>query len=129
MRNRKTLTGALLCVLLIAGCTKQVHPKHPNQLNDLDGYAYDSLTVAQASLDEAKAQLASGKFDDRRSSAVEIINGGGASYDLARTTYVAYRDAASLNAAILPYLEQRLRDDLQAMAAAVGKVRSLTGGK
>jgi competence transcription factor ComK len=52
-----------------AACTKQVHVKHPNQINDLDGYGYDSLIVAQGALDEAKVQLAAHKFDDRRSSA------------------------------------------------------------
>jgi hypothetical protein len=129
MRNRKAVLIPLLLVVALAACTKQVHVKHPNQINDLDGYGYDSLTVAQASLDEAKVQLAAHKFDDRRSSAVEIINAGGAAYDTAHVTWETYRDVLmGLKQGDVLSLEVELRQDLSDMAAAVARVKSLSGG-
>lgn len=129
MRQRKLTALLLVSVLMIAGCTKLVHPKHPNQINDLDGYAYDSLTVAQAALDEAKVQFANGKFDDRKDAAKQIINTGGGSYDVARVSWNTWRDVANgLQAGDVAALETKLRADLSDLGSKIAAVKSLTGG-
>jgi uncharacterized MAPEG superfamily protein len=133
MRNRsKIIPTLLVAVLMVAqfatiGCGKSVHP-HPNQLNTLDGQAYDRLTEAQAALDEAKAQYAAAKLP-QTAMVKAIINDAGAAYETARTSWMVYRDVLQGTTTGDPTAAQAaLQQNMTSLAVAIAKVVQLTSG-
>ena len=129
MRTRKARATVLLTVIAVIftiGCQKKVTP-HPNQLNAFDGQAYDSLVSAQAAIDEAKGQYASGKLPP---SSKAIINDAGAVYESARTGWLYWRDVSmGIKSGDVNEAQARLQDDLAQLSAAIAKVVAIKGGK
>jgi hypothetical protein len=129
MRNREvrvTVILAVMAVLLTIGCQKKVTP-HPNQLNAFDGQAYDSLVSAQAALDEAKGQYASGKLPPTSKA---VINDAGAAYESARTGWVYWRDVSmGIKSGDVNAAQEKLQEDLTQLATAIAKVAAIKGGK
>lgn len=129
MRNRKTRLTVILtfiAILFTIGCQKKVTP-HPNQLNAFDGQAYDSLVSAQAALEEAKGQYASGKLPP---AAKVIINDAGALYESARTGWLYWRDISmGIKSGDVNEAQARLQDDLAQLSTAIAKVAAIKGAK
>lgn len=131
MHQRNRSLFAVLIVLFALsniGCMKKATP-HPNQINSFDGQVYDTLTTAQATLDEAKSQYAAGKLA-AVPNAKQIINAGGASYETARTAWMTWRDTVQGTRSGDPaVLQSTLQADMNSLAAAIAKVVTLIGGK
>ena len=129
MRHREVRVAVILTVIAVVftiGCQKKITP-HPNQLNAFDGQAYDSLVSAQAALDEAKGQYASGKLPP---SSKAIINDAGAVYESARTGWVYWRDVSmGIKPGDVNEAQAKLQDDLAQLAAAIAKVVAIKGGQ
>jgi hypothetical protein len=129
MRNREVRLTVILTVLAVVftiGCQKKVTP-HPNQLNAFDGQAYDSLVSAQAALDEAKGQYASGKLPPASKA---VINDAGAAYESARTGWVYWRDVSmGIKSGDVNEAQAKLQDDLAQLSAAIAKIAAMKGAK
>jgi hypothetical protein len=89
MRQSKqvTMVALLLCVSVMLGCAAK-SATHPNQLNAFDGQAYDILTMAQASLNEAQHQFQSGALPQ---SSKPVYAVAAAAYNNAQATWKTYR--------------------------------------
>jgi ABC-type transporter lipoprotein component MlaA len=72
--------------VLIFSC--KIYIPHPGSVDTYDSAAYDLLVVAQSVLDQAKIQFNQGKLP---TSAKQIINNAGTSYNLLRDAWLAYR--------------------------------------
>lgn len=80
----------LLLLLLMAGCGRNATVRHPNAIDQLDSNTYDTLIVAKAVLDEAKAELISGKLPG---SAKGVVNACGAAYNVLLPLSKQYHDS------------------------------------
>lgn len=90
--RRLLAVAVLLLGLVTNGCGgKQVAP-HPGSIDMFDSRVYDVLLVFQGALDQAKLEYRAGKLPQSRQ-VKDTINTAGESYDLLRTTWLAYRDA------------------------------------
>lgn len=119
------LIAALLLIFSTVACQKRATP-HPNQLNAFDGQVYDSLVSAQAALDAAKGQYASGKLP---ASSKEVINDAGTAYESARTGWVYWRDLSmGIKSGDVNAAQATLQQDLAQLANAIAKVAALKGG-
>ena len=122
-KSRKSFFASLVIYLAIVnGCAK--YQPHPGSVDTFDSKTYDTLLVAQASLDQAKQQYAAGTISG--DTAKTAINKAGEVYNLTRDAWNTYRglrsqgqDATSAVAkvnALIPQLVQAIQD-----------VKSLTG--
>lgn len=89
-----------ILAILLAGSNCRTHVPHPGQIDNLDGQTYDTLTVAQSVLDNARIQYTQGKLP---ATAKPVINGMGAAYNELRDLWIQYRanPDASLSSKIL----------------------------
>lgn len=116
---RRVLAVQILA-LALAGCAAR--PIHPGAVDRIDSTAYDTLIVAQAVLDEAKAQIKSGKLP---ASSKTIVNQAGAAYDVARQALKTYHEsAADVRAGDAAALSRALAD----VDRLITQVRGLTTG-
>jgi hypothetical protein len=106
-----------LCVGLLAfsGCAAKA-AVHPGALNAADSQAYDTLIIAQAALNESKAQFAA------IPEAKQPLNDAIAAYDTAEASYKVYHstgsgDISSLNA------------QLGELVKAIAAIQKQFGGK
>lgn len=130
IRSSRSFIAAFIVLLAVSniGCAKKVTP-HPNQINSFDGQVYDTLTTAQATLDEAKAQYAQGKFA-AVPNAKQIINSAGTAYDTTRVSWQTWRDTVQgVKQGDPAALQALLQTDMNNLAAAIAKVVTLIGGK
>lgn len=116
---------ALLLVVLGLACHKNATP-HPNQINSFDGRTYDTLISAQAALDEAKSQYRNGSLPE---DAKQIINGAGAAYEQARTSWQLWRDVIlGLKPGDPDGVQSKVEADMQQLATAMASLQRVTGG-
>ena len=122
--------SVLLACLLLSGCIFKAKI-HPGAINDFDSKTYDLLLVMNGMLTEAKNQYAAGKIPV---SSKWVINNAGASYNIAREAWLAYRDAKTeidrdkafaAVAAVLP----RLREAILELQKLVSKKTSFLTGR
>jgi hypothetical protein len=94
---KQNLTILALLLLLSSGCAKNIHP---GSIDKLDSTTYDTLTVAQSVLDNAKIQYAQGKLP---TTSKPVINGMGHAYNELRDLWLQYRanPSADLTSKIL----------------------------
>ncbi len=92
MKKSISATLAMAIVILLVGCANQAKPKTvpPGALNAVDASLYDSLLVAQATLESVKADA--GKLPP---SAKPSLNKAIASYNVAEEAYQTYRTAVA----------------------------------
>ncbi|HEY2380815.1 MAG TPA: hypothetical protein VGK48_06480 [Terriglobia bacterium] len=76
---------------------------HPGALNQADSVAYDTLLVAEASIQQAEADYQSGQVSPE---AKDQINNLVRLYNVARTAWITYREAAAANAPADSYFQQ-----------------------
>jgi hypothetical protein len=75
----------LILLLLLWGCAKSIHP---GSIDKLDSTTYDTLTVAQSVLSNAKDLYDKGKLP---TTSKPVINGMGHAYNELRDLWLQYR--------------------------------------
>jgi hypothetical protein len=102
------IPGAALVVLLTippflaTACTTR-YAIHPGALTRTDSAAYDTLLIAEAAIDQARREYTDGHLG---SGAKEPLDTLVQTYNLARASWLAYRDAISSNEPPGTYLDQ-----------------------
>ena len=125
VRRKAGITLALAIVLAAAGCNKYV--VHPGSASTFDSQAYDSLLVAQAAIDSAKAEYAAGQIPP---SSKDLLNKAIGVYDIAQAAWHTYHDtAASASTGDTSKLQAELTDDLNQLSAAISQFEQSIGKK
>lgn len=115
-----TLLVLMTLVVASTGCAhKAVAPSHPNQVDALDGHAFDVLVAAQAVLAETKAQVSAGSLPQ---TVTPVVNKAGEAYNVALGAWLAYR----ANPGTGDY-DAKLNSALAAVAAAIGELQRVKG--
>lgn len=81
----KRLLPITLLLILAGGCAKTIRV---GAIDKLDSDTYNTLTVAQVLLDNAKVSIIQGKLPD---TAKLIVNNAGKAYNALRDSWLAYR--------------------------------------
>jgi len=111
----KVIAVALLAPLLLATPACAHYAMHPGALNPSDSAAYDLLLIAQGVIDQARTdQLSAGGQDDLDT----LIK----TYNVARASWLTYRDAVSTNAPSDQYAQQ-LTTNLTDLTNAIKAIR------
>lgn len=93
--------AALLAVLILSGCAKQLTPSHPNQINAFDGAAYDTLITVQASIQTAKTlEPQFPQFKIELNQAISAYDSAIAAYKLYHGSAAGAPDQAALQAQV-----------------------------
>ena len=92
---------------------------HPGAINKADSDLYDTLLVAQAALNQAKVDFASGKIP---ASAKDEINVAIRAYNVAQASWKTWRSGVSKD-------YTQLEKDIAALTREVAKVIRLRGDK
>ncbi len=103
MRQRQQVIVLMIALLLTSCAAVQLHP---GAVNKADSSAYDVLLIAQAVVDQSRAEVTAGTLPENlKPSLMKLID----SYNVARMSWLTYRNAvkvgqsansATLNAAI-----------------------------
>ena len=116
----KTLAFILIVPFLLVTPACAMHSQlHPGALSTIDSAAYDTLLIAQAAIDQARLDFQSGRLPARAKPALDEL---ASSYNLARTSWLTYRDAISTNASADEYLTH-LNQNLIDLASAIRALR------
>jgi hypothetical protein len=92
------LVAAIL--VLASGCAARL-AVHPGAINAVDSAAYDALLIAEAAIDQAKAEYAAGDLAGNKKALDALI----ASYDVTRLSWLTYRGALTTNVPAQTYLD------------------------
>lgn len=127
-RNCAALAAVLLSLaLLAAGCSSNKYVVHPGSVSSFDSQAYDSLLVAEAAIDAAKAQYAAGQIP---AASKDLLNKAIGIYDIAQASWHTYHDtAASASSADVSKLQAQLTDDLNQLSQAISVFEQSVGKK
>ncbi len=87
--KRKIALTILLSLLLVGCAGRQQYVLHPGAVDEFGSRTYDVLVSVKASLDQAKIEYRAGTLP---SSSKDLLNRIGASYNLTRDAWLAYRD-------------------------------------
>ena len=107
---------AAVLLVLTAACTAH-YKLHPGALNTADSAAYDTLLIAEAAIDQARAENQTRPFSAK---AKDALNALVQSYNVARQAWLTYRGAVATNVPSDPYFQQlnrNLSDLLNAIEA------------
>ena len=112
----KTFTMLLVALLLAAtsACAAR-YTVHPGALNKTDSAAYDMLLVAETAIDQARLAFKSGQLPGGAKPALDALV---RSYNLARDSWLTYRDAIAGNRPPAMYLGE-LNRNLIDLATAI----------
>src|SRR5437773_11377545 len=111
-------TFTLLLVALLAAATSACAARytiHPGALNKTDSAAYDILLVAETAIDQARLDYKSGQLPAGAKPALDALV---RSYNLARDSWLTYRDAIAGNRPPAMYLGE-LNRNLIDLATAI----------
>ena len=122
MKRFQLSIALVLAILLLASCAARA--PRSGALTILDSDAYDGLIVAQAALTEAKQQFALGELPP---SAKDVINKAGAAYNVARASWLTWRDGLAAGRGD-EAAKFKLVADVALLTAAVAAVFKLKGG-
>jgi len=112
----KTLVLLLAIPLLLVTPACAMHYSvHPGALNPADSAAYDTLLIAESTIDQARLDLNSGELPAGAKPALDALV---ESYNIARDSWLTYRGAISSNAPADLYLSQ-LNQNLTDLAGAI----------
>jgi hypothetical protein len=112
LKHEFWITVALL--LLAAACTAH-YKLHPGALNTTDSAAYDTLLIAEAAIDQARAENQTRPFSGE---AKETLNRLIQSYNIAREAWLTYRGAVAANVSSDQYFQQ-LNNNLSDLTKAI----------
>jgi hypothetical protein len=122
----KTLVLLLAIPLFLVTPACAMHYSvHPGALNPVDSAAYDTLLMAESTIDQARQDFQSGELPAGAKPALEAFDALVRSYNIARDSWLTYRGAISTNAPADTYLSQ-LNQNLTDL---VGAIRSLEEAK
>ncbi len=112
LKHEFWITVALL--VLAAACTAH-YKLHPGALNTTDSAAYDTLLIAEAAIDQARAENQTRPFS---AEAKETLNRLIQSYNIAREAWLTYRGAVAANVSSDQYFQQ-LNNNLSDLTKAI----------
>jgi hypothetical protein len=100
MRQLRKVVIVLPLILLLTACAAM--QLHPGSVNKADSSAYDVLLIAQAVIDQSRAEVTAGTLPENlKPGLMKLID----SYNVARMSWLTYRNAVkagqSANASIL----------------------------
>ena len=98
-----TIAAVLVAVLLCSSGCAAHYAVHPASLSAGDSAAYDTLLIAQAMIDQARSALQAGQLPV---STKDTLNTLIHSYNVARASWLSYRDALAANVPSDTYLNQ-----------------------
>ena len=100
----KALVILLLLPLVITttACVAQ-YRVHPGALNTPDSAAYDTLLIAETTIDQAKAAYRAGDLPPESRDALNALV---RSYNVARDAWLTYRGAVATNTPADPYFQE-----------------------
>jgi hypothetical protein len=81
-------------LLSTSACAANNYVVHPGSVNQADSVGYDSLLIAQAAIDNARAAYESGRLPDSTKPAFNALV---RSYNLAHQSWLTYRGAIQTN--------------------------------
>ena len=112
----KTLVLLLAVSLLLVTPACAIHYNvHPGALNQVDSAAYDTLLIAESTIDQARLDFQSGQLPAGAKPALDALV---SSYNIARDSWLIYRGAISTNAPADAYLA-RLNKNLTDLAGMI----------
>lgn len=119
----KVIAGILLLPLVFATSACAAHYAiHPGALNTGDSAAYDTLLIAQTTIDQAKAAYQAGQLP---ADSKDPLNALIRSYTVARESWLTYRGAVSANVASDQYFQQLTKN----LTDLTNAIRALKGVK
>src|SRR5947207_8137786 len=92
MTQHEIRIAALLAILLLAAACAARYTVHPGALNKVDSAAYDTLLVAETTIDQARLDYQAGRLAQR-----DALDALIQSYNVARESWLTYRGAISTN--------------------------------
>jgi hypothetical protein len=114
---------AIPLVLVSPACAATHYVVHPGALNPVDSAAYDTLLIAEATIDQARLDFKSGQLPaGAEPAALKALDALVRSYNIARDSWLTYRGAISTNAPADVYLSQ-LNQHLTDLATAIRGLR------
>jgi hypothetical protein len=113
----KALLLLIAVPLLISGsaCAAAHYNVHPGALDQLDSSAYDTLLVAQAAIEAARADCEAGRLAEETKPVFDTLV---RSYNAARQSWLTYRDAIATQVPATVFLSQ-LNQNLTDLANAL----------
>jgi hypothetical protein len=104
----KTLIPLLVVPLVLStmGCAAR-YIVHPGALNSTDSAAYDTLLIAEAAIDQARAQNQTRPLPTEAKDALKTLI---TSYNVARESWLTYREAIATNASSDQHFRQLTQD-------------------
>ena len=118
LRHEYWIAAALL--VLAAACTAH-YKLHPGALNTTDPAAYDTLLIAEAAIDQARAENQTRPFSgEAKVSLNRLIQ----SYNIAREAWLTYRGAVATNVSSDQYFQQ-LNSNLSDLANAIEALKEV----
>jgi hypothetical protein len=96
--NKISGTKALIVLILVplamsgSACAAAHYSLHPGALNQIDSATYDTLVVAQTTIDDARVAYEAGRLPDSTKPAFDTLV---RSYNLARQSWLTYRGVAT----------------------------------
>jgi hypothetical protein len=112
----KTLAFILIVPFLLVTPACALHfPVHPGALNQIDSAAYDTLLIAEAIINQARLDFQSGRLPSKTKPALDALV---ESYNIARGSWLSYRDAISTNVSPDVYFTQ-LTNNLTDLETAI----------
>lgn len=124
---KNKLAAIILAASIFMGCASKTYVVHPGSASTFDSQAYDSLLVAQAAIDEGKAEYTANTLPD---SSKKLLNDAIGIYNIAETAWHSYHDAAlNAKAGNQQQLQAQLTDDLNKLAAAIAQFEQSLGKK
>jgi hypothetical protein len=113
--------GTSMLVMCVGGCAVMHYTPHPGALNTADSAAYDTLTIAQAAIDQAKADYQAKQLPP---GAKDTINALVQAYTVARESWLAYRSAIATNVPSDAYF-QKLNKNLSDLISAIQAIKEV----
>jgi hypothetical protein len=120
----KSLTLLLMIppLLSASACAAAHYTVHPGALNQADSVTYDTLLIAKAAIDNARADYQAGNLPDSTKAAFDALV---RAYNVAHESWLTYRGAMAANQPTATYLTQ-LNQNLLNLSAAL---RAFTEGE
>jgi hypothetical protein len=101
------LVAILSLFLSLSACVSAHYTLHPGALNTTDSAAYDALLIAEAAIDQARSHYKAGQLPPKAKDALDILV---RSYNIARESWLTYRNAISANLPDETYVDQLMKN-------------------
>jgi hypothetical protein len=117
----KTLAASMMVVFCVSGCAAVHYTPHPGALNTADSAAYDTLLIAQAAIEQAKADYQDQQLPPDSKAAINTLI---QSYTVARESWLTYRGAIATNVPSDSYVLQ-LNKNLSDLITAIQAMKEV----